>query len=93
MTEEELVIQNAEKELVKSQTCKRLSENPDFKVFRGILEDKLTEYRTMLEERPEDNRSNILRGGIVAIKDVLSLFDVTGSRGDKLIEFIKELKV
>lgn len=92
MTEEEQIKENTQKELLKTQMCKRLSENPDFVAFRGILEDELTEYRTMLEERVEDTRSNVLRGGIIAIKDALSLFDATASREKHLLEFLKEFK-
>jgi predicted KAP-like P-loop ATPase len=92
MTEEEAIIQQKEVELIKSQACVRLSQNPDFKVLREILESTQTKYRTMLEELVEDNRSNVLRGGIIAIKDVLALFDATASREKNLLEFLKEIK-
>ena len=92
MTEEQQVIESTQKELVKSETFKRLANNPDFIVFRELLENTQTKYRTMLEEQLEDNRSNLLRGGIIAIKDVLSLFDVTVSREKNLLEFLKEIQ-
>lgn len=92
MEDKSEVIVTAERELLKSTTCKRLSENPDFTVFRQMLEDKKNEYREMLEGQLEDNRSNLLRGGIIAIKEVLSLFDLTGGREKSLVDFLKELK-
>ena len=92
MTEEEQVLESTKKELLKSETFKRLGNNPDFIVFRELLENTQLKYRTMLEEQLEDNRSNLLRGGIIAIKDVLSLFDVTVSREKNLLEFLKEIQ-
>lgn len=92
MTEVEQHIQTLEKELVKTQSCIRLSQNSDFLVFREMMDKKLAEYRTMLEERAEDERSNIVRGGILALKDMFNLFDNVGNRETELISSLKELK-
>lgn len=92
MTEVEEHIQALEKELVRTQSCVRLSQNSDFLVFRDMMDKKLAEYRTMLEERAEDERSNIVRGGILALKDMFNLFDNVGNREKEIISSLKELK-
>ena len=91
LTEIERAIPVVEKELARSNAYLRLKENSDFNLYLSYLQEKLNEYRDLLEGCPEEKIGTV-RGGAIAIREILAEFELTASRVKELEEKLKELK-
>lgn len=81
-----------QKELGKSQAFERLSQTGDFKIFREFMEQKKEQYRDLLEVA-EDEKLSTVRGGLIALREILDTFDVSIKRMEELQARINELDI
>lgn len=80
-----------EKELARSNAYLRLKENSDFSLYLSYLQEKLNSYRDLLEDSSTE-KIDTVRGGIIAVREVLAEFELAASRVKELEQKLKELK-
>ena len=92
MSEREDAARQLQIELGKVDAFERLSHSGDFKVFRDSIEKKLEEYRNLLEVA-EDDKLSTVRGGIIALREIIAYFDDSIRRRGEIQSRLKELGI
>ena len=70
----------------------RLSKNPDFQEFMEEVKKIRETYVGLLESPTADTKIDIIRGGLIATKDVMNITESLSSRSKRIRETLEELK-
>lgn len=91
LTEIERARPLVEKELARANAYTRLKENSDFAQYLDYLREKLNSYRDLLEDSSTE-KIDTVRGGIIAVREILAEFELAASRVKELEGKLKELQ-
>lgn len=91
LTEIERARPLVEKELARSIAYTRLKEDAGFIMYLDYLREKLNGYRDLLEGASTE-KIDTVRGGIIAVREILAEFELAASRVKELEAKLKELQ-
>jgi len=80
------------KEVGKIEVYERLSQHPDFQLFKKELIDEKIDALFDLLETADDKNLGRIRGQIEALRGISKVFEYTIGRKDQVEEKLKQLK-
>lgn len=92
MNEREIALETLEAERNRVASMQRLKANPDFQLFFEEVKKLRETYVSLLETPGADTKIDIIRGGLIATKDIMNNLEISTGRASEIAERIKELK-